>query len=90
MCARRAAEVFPNAEVAVQPGAGRSPWVDGPRRFAGRVADFLAAIGKGAWSVPARPARGGSRPRRATPGNAAAGRRKGPPSCGLSAPGADR
>ncbi|GGT28164.1 alpha/beta fold hydrolase [Streptomyces chromofuscus] len=46
--ARRTAEVFPNAEVAVQPGAGHYPWVDDPAWFAGRTADFFAANEKGA------------------------------------------
>ncbi|MHC3469913.1 alpha/beta fold hydrolase [Streptomyces sp. 7R007] len=39
--ARAAAEVFPNAEWAVQPGAGHYPWLDGPGWFAERVAAFL-------------------------------------------------
>ncbi|MGV9452566.1 alpha/beta fold hydrolase [Streptomyces sp. NPDC003635] len=40
--ARRTAEVFPHAEVAVQPGGGHFPWLDDPEWFAGRVAGFLA------------------------------------------------
>ncbi|MFJ5774070.1 alpha/beta fold hydrolase [Streptomyces sp. NPDC093094] len=40
--ARRAAGVFPHAEVVVQPGAGHYPWLDDPGRFAGRVAAFLS------------------------------------------------
>ncbi|CAM5690163.1 alpha/beta hydrolase [Streptomyces violaceorubidus] len=39
--ARRLADVFPHAEFAVQPGAGHYPWLDDPRWFAHRVADFL-------------------------------------------------
>ncbi|MGW2717644.1 alpha/beta fold hydrolase [Streptomyces sp. NPDC001492] len=39
--ARTVAEVFPNAECTVQPGAGHSPWVDDPEWFARRVAGFL-------------------------------------------------
>ncbi|MBV7698533.1 alpha/beta fold hydrolase [Streptomyces sp. TRM70350] len=45
--ARRTAEAFPNAEVAVQPGAGHYPWVDDPEWFVGRTADFFAGKGKG-------------------------------------------
>ncbi|MFJ7151413.1 alpha/beta fold hydrolase [Streptomyces sp. NPDC100445] len=41
--ARRAARVFPAAEVAVQPGAGHFPWLDDPRWFRERVAAFLRA-----------------------------------------------
>ncbi|WP_171115918.1 MULTISPECIES: alpha/beta hydrolase [Streptomyces] len=44
--ARRTAEVFPNAEVAVQPGAGHYPWVDDPQWFTGRTADFFTGSGK--------------------------------------------
>ncbi|MEV8593728.1 alpha/beta hydrolase [Streptomyces sp. NPDC052012] len=40
--ARRSAEVFPHAEVAVQPGAGHYPWLDDPEWFVGRVTEFLA------------------------------------------------
>jgi pimeloyl-ACP methyl ester carboxylesterase len=43
--ARRAADVFPNAEVAVQPGAGHYPWLDDPECFARRVTAFLDAGG---------------------------------------------
>jgi pimeloyl-ACP methyl ester carboxylesterase len=39
--ARRCADVFPYAEVAVQPGAGHYPWLDDPRWFSHRVAEFL-------------------------------------------------
>jgi pimeloyl-ACP methyl ester carboxylesterase len=41
--ARRAADVFPNAGVAVQPGAGHHPWLDDPEWFVGRVVEFLTA-----------------------------------------------
>ncbi|MEU8118559.1 alpha/beta hydrolase [Spirillospora sp. NPDC049024] len=40
--AARAAELFPNAESVVQPGAGHYPWLDDPARFTRTVADFLA------------------------------------------------
>ncbi|MFJ6084693.1 alpha/beta fold hydrolase [Streptomyces sp. NPDC092369] len=40
--ARRAADVFPNAELAVQPGAGHYPWLDDPEWFTRRVCAFLA------------------------------------------------
>ncbi|MEV5431582.1 alpha/beta hydrolase [Streptomyces sp. NPDC052701] len=40
--ARRAAEVFPHAEFAVQPGAGHYPWLDDPAWFVRRIAAFLA------------------------------------------------
>lgn len=43
--ARAAAEPFPNAEFAVQPGAGHYPWLDDPEWFAGRVAAFLDGRG---------------------------------------------
>jgi len=36
------AELFANAELVVQPGAGHSPWLDDPERFARTVSDFLA------------------------------------------------
>ncbi|GHD86032.1 alpha/beta fold hydrolase [Streptomyces naganishii] len=39
--ARRAAEAFPHAEFAVQPGAGHYPWLDDPEWFANRVTGFL-------------------------------------------------
>ncbi|MGW1747468.1 alpha/beta fold hydrolase [Streptomyces sp. NPDC002092] len=39
--ARTTADVFPNAEFTVQPGAGHYPWVDDPQWFARRVAAFL-------------------------------------------------
>ncbi|MGQ5634710.1 MULTISPECIES: alpha/beta fold hydrolase [unclassified Streptomyces] len=38
---RRAAEAFPNAEVAVQPGAGHYPWLDDPEWFRARTLAFL-------------------------------------------------
>ncbi|MEU6666793.1 alpha/beta hydrolase [Streptomyces sp. NPDC046727] len=40
--AHRAARAFPNAEVAVQPGAGHYPWLDDPEAFVSRTVDFLA------------------------------------------------
>ncbi|MFD5231562.1 alpha/beta fold hydrolase [Streptomyces qaidamensis] len=40
--ARRAAQAFPAAEFAVQPGAGHYPWLDDPDRFVRRVADFFS------------------------------------------------
>ncbi|MFJ4468272.1 alpha/beta fold hydrolase [Streptomyces sp. NPDC089424] len=40
--AHRTAEVFPHAEVAVQPGAGHYPWVDDPQWFTHRTARFFA------------------------------------------------
>ena len=40
--ARRTADVFPNAELAVQPGAGHYPWLDDPEWFTRRVSTFLA------------------------------------------------
>ncbi|MFJ5309378.1 alpha/beta fold hydrolase [Streptomyces sp. NPDC088350] len=49
--ARRAAEVFLNAELAVQPDAGHYPWLDDPEWFVRRVAAFLD--GSGAPSVSA-------------------------------------
>lgn len=39
--ARRAAEVFNDAEVVVQPGVGHFPWVDDPAGFAAAVSAFL-------------------------------------------------
>ncbi|GHB39929.1 hypothetical protein GCM10010377_33500 [Streptomyces viridiviolaceus] len=39
--ARRAADAFPHAEVAVQPGAGHYPWLDDPDWFVRRVVAFL-------------------------------------------------
>ncbi|MEV5439326.1 alpha/beta hydrolase [Streptomyces sp. NPDC052682] len=38
---RRAADAFPTAEFAVQPGAGHYPWLDDPEWFVRRVAAFL-------------------------------------------------
>ncbi len=39
--ARRAAEAFPHAEYAVQPGAAHYPWLDDPERFVSRTLAFL-------------------------------------------------
>jgi len=39
--ARRAADVFRDAESAVQPGAGHYPWLDDPEWFVRRVTAFL-------------------------------------------------
>ncbi|MFG2352346.1 alpha/beta fold hydrolase [Streptomyces sp. NPDC048521] len=39
--ARRAARAFPNAETAVQPGAGHYPWLDDPEFFLRRTRAFL-------------------------------------------------
>lgn len=39
--ARLAADVFPNAEFAVQPGAGHYPWLDDPEWFVRRIVAFL-------------------------------------------------
>jgi pimeloyl-ACP methyl ester carboxylesterase len=39
--ARRAAEAFPHAEFAVQPGAGHYPWLDDPEWFVRRLTAFL-------------------------------------------------
>ncbi|MGW2469953.1 alpha/beta fold hydrolase [Streptomyces bauhiniae] len=36
------AELFPDARLAVQPGAGHYPWLDDPERFTAVAADFLA------------------------------------------------
>lgn len=44
------AELFPAAELAVQPGAGHFPWLDDPAHFTGAVATFLA---RGASSLRA-------------------------------------
>ncbi|MDR6979031.1 pimeloyl-ACP methyl ester carboxylesterase [Streptomyces sp. 3330] len=41
--ARLLADAFPNAEFAVQPGAGHYPWLDDPEWFTGRTATFLDA-----------------------------------------------
>lgn len=43
--ARRAADVFPNAESAVQPGAGHYPWLDDPEWFVRRTVAFLDGSG---------------------------------------------
>ncbi|WP_329332155.1 alpha/beta hydrolase [Streptomyces sp. NBC_00663] len=39
--ARRTADVFPHAELAVQPGAAHYPWLDDPEWFVRRVTAFL-------------------------------------------------
>ncbi|MFI1760578.1 alpha/beta fold hydrolase [Streptomyces sp. NPDC020800] len=44
--ARRTAEVFPNAELTVQPGAGHYPWLDDPDFFVRRVTAFLDGSGR--------------------------------------------
>jgi pimeloyl-ACP methyl ester carboxylesterase len=41
--ARRAADVFPDVELAVQPGAGHYPWLDDPEWFVQRIVAFLDA-----------------------------------------------
>ncbi|MET9827788.1 alpha/beta hydrolase [Streptomyces sp. NPDC006385] len=43
--ARRTADVFPNAELAVQPGAGHHPWLDDAEWFVRRVVAFLTGGG---------------------------------------------
>lgn len=40
-CAAIYAGLFPNAELAVQPGAGHYPWLDDPQWFVQAMADFL-------------------------------------------------
>jgi proline iminopeptidase len=40
---RALADLFPDAELVVQPGAGHSPWLDDAERFVGTVSRFLAA-----------------------------------------------
>ncbi|MFF7727041.1 alpha/beta fold hydrolase [Streptomyces sp. NPDC008001] len=40
------AELFPHAELAVQPGAGHYPWLDDPAYFARTVAAFLDRRGQ--------------------------------------------
>ncbi|MGC9541557.1 alpha/beta fold hydrolase [Streptomyces sp. UG1] len=57
--ARRTADVFPNAESAVQPGAGHHPWLDDPEWFVRCVVAFLngsggvpQAVSGGAWPRP--------------------------------------
>lgn len=37
----RAAQLFPNGQVMVQPGAGHFPWLDDPARFTAALSDFL-------------------------------------------------
>lgn len=44
--ARSAAEVFPNGEFTVQPGAGHYPWLDDADWFVRRVAAFLGGSGR--------------------------------------------
>ncbi|MEV6486601.1 alpha/beta hydrolase [Streptomyces sp. NPDC051576] len=44
---RRAADVFRNAESAVQPGAGHYPWLDDPEWFVRRVTAFLDVTSPG-------------------------------------------
>jgi pimeloyl-ACP methyl ester carboxylesterase len=39
--ARRTADVFPHAQLAVQPGAGHYPWLDDPEWFVRRTVAFL-------------------------------------------------
>lgn len=41
------AELFPDAALAVQPGAGHFPWLDDPARFAAAVTAFLGRRGRG-------------------------------------------
>jgi proline iminopeptidase len=41
--AARAAELFPQAELAVQPGGGHMPWLDDPPRLAATIARFLGS-----------------------------------------------
>ncbi|WP_127359881.1 alpha/beta fold hydrolase [Actinacidiphila soli] len=45
--AARIAELFPKAELTVQPDAGHFPWLDDPGRFSQTVAAFLAEGGAG-------------------------------------------
>lgn len=40
-CAAAYADLFPRAEVAVQPGGGHFPWLDDPEWFVRTLADFL-------------------------------------------------
>jgi pimeloyl-ACP methyl ester carboxylesterase len=51
--ARRTADVSPNAELAVQPGAGHYPWLDDADSFVRRLVAFLDGNG-GEPPVPAR------------------------------------
>ncbi|WP_432198720.1 alpha/beta fold hydrolase [Streptomyces sp. bgisy027] len=44
--ARRAAELFPNGEFTVQPGAGHYPWLDDADWFVRRVVAFLGGAGE--------------------------------------------
>jgi proline iminopeptidase len=47
------AELFPNAELVVQPGAGHFPWLDDADRFAAATAKFLGRRSPGRGdSVP--------------------------------------
>ncbi|MGA5729998.1 alpha/beta fold hydrolase [Streptomyces seoulensis] len=36
------ADLFPDARLSIQPGAGHYPWLDDPERFTAVAADFLA------------------------------------------------
>ncbi|WP_205857066.1 alpha/beta fold hydrolase, partial [Phytoactinopolyspora endophytica] len=40
-CAAEYASLFPQAELAVQPGGGHSPWLDGPEWFVRTLTGFL-------------------------------------------------
>ncbi|MFE7271933.1 alpha/beta fold hydrolase [Streptomyces sp. NPDC057623] len=51
--ARRTADVFPDAELAVQPGAGHYPWLDDAEWFVRRLVAFLARS-EGDASAPVR------------------------------------
>ncbi|MFG2629055.1 alpha/beta fold hydrolase [Streptomyces sp. NPDC048473] len=44
------AELFPRAELAVQPDAGHYPWLDDPRRFA-RIVEAFLAQGRGGPTI---------------------------------------
>ncbi len=48
--ARRTAEAFPKAELAVQPGAGHYPWLDDGEWFTRRVTAFFSGQGQGQGS----------------------------------------
>ncbi|MEU9446313.1 alpha/beta hydrolase [Streptomyces sp. NPDC048304] len=60
--ARRAAEAFPNAEVAVQPGAGHYPWLDDAEWFRERALAFLEQPAGAA--LPSAESAAGTRPPR--------------------------
>lgn len=49
---RHGPRLFPNAEPAVQSGAGHFPWLDDPDRFVATVATFLAPFGQAARPPP--------------------------------------